>query len=148
MFEDSLRAELSQGDVLDEIPVFDEEGGQVVPRAIRVVVLSDDCEIDKLLGRGPGKHALVVELRDPSGLPGGLFRQIQKGDVWNALYIPGGPRHGEGFLDFRRIYRVDVRTLNSMMEKHLRLASMNDRGRKVVIYAFMSFFLHEDLVPD
>jgi hypothetical protein len=148
MFEDSLRDELSQGDVLDEIPVVDEDDGQIVPRKIRGVVLSDDCEIDKLLGRGPAKHALVVEFRDPSGLPGGMFGQIQMGDVWNALYVPGGPRHEEGFLDFRRIYRINVGTLNAMLGTHLRLASMNDRGRRLVIYAFMSFFLHEDMIPD
>jgi hypothetical protein len=142
MFLPALRAELSQGDILQGISVQDSARE---PREAIVCVLSHDCEIDKPGDRS--RFLLVVEIRSPADAGSSNWGNIRSNQAWNALYLPAGQETPEGYLDLGRIYRVEKSILESAMASGRRIASMSDDGREAVIYALTSFFLHEDIAP-
>jgi hypothetical protein len=148
MLQSTLRAKLSQGDILDGITVWDPVGEGVQPRDARVVVLSHDCELDKPKERG--RYVLVVEWRSPSNAGSSNWGNIVRGRGWNALYVPGDSSAGidDGYVDFGRTQRVQQSALKYAMENGRRVASMSDGGREALIYAFTSYLLHEEVQPE
>jgi hypothetical protein len=146
MFQSGLRDALSQGDILDGLEIYEEVEGEAITRSIRGVILSHDCDIQP--GQKRSKHFLVVEFRKPEEAEEhGLWGLIKKGLPWNVLYIPAGENHGEGFVDFRCIHRLERQAMNDAITENRRLASMTDEGREALVYALTSSLLRQDLVP-
>ena len=145
MLTPTLRTELSQGDIVGGVTVWDQATSQVMPRVARVVVLSHDCEMDKPTERG--KYVLVAEWRSPADAGSGNWGNIVAGRGWNALYVPGGVSVPDGYIDFGRVHRIEQAQLKQAMREGRRLASMHDDGREALVYAFASYLLHEDLGP-
>lgn len=139
----TLRPEISQGDVIDDIPVFDHDGLWTVKRTARVVIVSHDCEMDKPNDRG--RYVLVAEHRTPEDAGSGNWGNIKAGRGWNTFYVPAGAALGEGYIDFGRVHRVTQTTLREAIDNNKRLASMSNDGREAMVYAFASYLLHDDL---
>jgi hypothetical protein len=149
MFLDEPRDILSQGDLIAGVQVPDVEELATTTRPIRAVVLSHDCELASPKLQGLARHALVAEVRPPEdAADGGLWGMIKQARVWNALHIPAGDHHDEAFIDFRRVYRVEKAVLQEAIERGQRLACASDDGREAIVYALLSFLLHEELIPE
>jgi hypothetical protein len=142
MLRPVLRDELSQGDLIDNITVWDQDGAQVIPRRARIVVLSNDCEMDKPRAER-SRYVLVVEMRSPADAGSANWGNVKAGKGWNTFYIPAGETVSEGYVDFGRIHRVERAPLRTVT----RLASMSDEGREALVYALTSYLLHEDIAP-
>jgi hypothetical protein len=138
------RPKLSQGDLLDGVLVWEPDGKQSQPRRIRVAILSNDCEIDK--PRERGRFALVVEAQTPESAGDG-WGNIQLGKGFNALHLPAGEGIAEGYLNLGRVYRVEKGALEEALQDGRRLGSMTDEGRELLVYAFTSYLLHNDIPP-
>jgi hypothetical protein len=137
------RPKISQGDIIDDIPVFDHHGKWTIKRQARVVILSHDCEMDKPNDRA--RYVLVAELRGPGDAGSGNWGNIKAGKGWNTLYVPADPPIGDGYVDFGRVHRVTQTALREAMDEGKRLASMTDDAREAIVYAFASYLLHDDL---
>ena len=136
---------MSQGDLFVGVTVGEVEHSEPILRCIRCIVLSHDCEIDKPQERA--RHALVAEVRSEEDAPGGLWNLIKQGKPWNTFYLEAGPNSAEGFVDFRRVYRIEKSELRLAEENGRRIASTSDDAREALVYAFTSFLLHEELSP-
>lgn len=148
MYHDGVRDELSQGDIFTDIAVPELEEGGVTTRQISAVLLSHDCEVLNPKQKGRARHALMAEVRPASDASeDGLWGQIKKGIVWNALPLPPDANGDESFIDFRRVYRVEKSVLQDAAEAGHRVASLTDVAREAAAYAFLSFLLHEELLP-
>lgn len=147
MFLDAPRTELSQGDIFDDVSVVDLGGDLEGQRQIQAIILSNSCDIQ------PGQkmrqqHLLVAEVR-PSGeaQDHGLWGKIVEGKAWNASYLPAGANHGESFIDFNRVYRVERASFfGDDGSPRERVASSTNDAQRVLALRFLSYLLHEPLV--
>lgn len=148
MFREEPREDLSQGDLFNAVEVPELEEGTLSTRPIQAVLLSHDCEVLNPKRKGKARHALVAEVRPASdAAEDGLWGMIEKGRVWNAFPLPPDQDGEASFVDFRRVYRVEKSVLQDTLEDGHRVASLTDDGREVIIYAYLSFLLHEELLP-
>lgn len=135
IFSTALPAELCQGDVFTEITIHDGVQGVLHPVACHVVVLTNDCDIDK-----PDTKVLtVVRVRSLSDVNAGLAGNIQRGRVEAAWALPAQERLPLSFVDFRFIERVLREELYDAMRANRRVASMTEEGRAAMIGRLHAF---------
>lgn len=134
------RDQISQGDIIEGIDVVDDEEGRFATRPANVFVLSHDCEFDK-----PYPHALVLEVRRAASVDSGIWGDIQRGRVWSAVKLPLPPNAPAALVDFRRVFRVSKDDIRRVSAGGGRKFSCSDEERLAVVYAFMSFILHDRL---
>ena len=138
MYLDVLREEISQGDVFPDIEVIDHSADGATTRRAALMLLSPDCEFDKLAVGSGTEHALMVEVRDGAENLG-LWGDIHAGRVWNALDLGDGPIGERPFLDYRRVYRIHKATL--IGARDTRTVSLSEEGQRTTVYGLASFLL-------
>ena len=107
--------ELSQGDILRGIHVITEnrgtEGTEVKSGTSNIIVISQNCEIDKAIKRSsaPLSVASVVSLET---VPKGEQGNIRKYKVLSMFYLPDGEGLPlECYIDWRTLQPVDYAAL-------------------------------------
>lgn len=139
MFLADLRDELSQGDVFRTLPVVDRRPNGTRERDVSAVVLSHDCEIDKPESR----FVLVVGIQPGDRIAPDRLGLVRAGRIRSAMHFPGSGPLAEGFIDFRRLYRVHRDFVDNAMTAGERVASMTDEARDALIAFTMRFFSRE-----
>lgn len=138
MFAPSLTTELSQGDIVDDIEIT--EAFSTPPSSLeRVVVVTNDCDIDKR-----SQDILLVARVWPidrvEEQNKGLAGSIRKGRVAAAMLLGPHPDLPESFVDFRFLFRVPRDACMEAMNRGRRLASMSEDGRLAVLARLYSYF--------
>ena len=135
----SLRSEISQGDVFDQIPIvwFRSQDNVVLARFSKAILITHDCDFDKPNSR----TCLLAEIRPLEEIDDGSKGNIRSNRAVNTLYMGQiGPAEQEWFVDFRRITRVDKELLQSRNREGLRLVSLTDEGRLALYRVIATFF--------
>jgi hypothetical protein len=127
LFAESLRAQLSQGDIYPD---------SWIQGAPHIVVLNNDCDIDK------SDRLLAIEVIPDDLTPKGILGDIKRGRVFHALYLEGLP--AGGWANLRTITGVSRTLLLENLSQ--RSHSMTDEGR-VVLAAKVFSFLTRSLPP-
>lgn len=106
--------ELSQGDILRRVRIVDrtstEELSEIATVHANVIVLTQNCEIDKI-ARGKTKvgHLLVAIVSDLITLGKGQQGHVRKNAVNSLFYLPQeGPMPIEAYIDWRTIQPVEL----------------------------------------
>jgi hypothetical protein len=130
---------LCQGDIFESVRVTDPAA--VSPDepelSTRVVLLTNDCDIDKKSHRS----LAVIRLTDISVLEtanAGLVGDIRADRSPAAWHIPAAGSLPESFVDFRFIYRVRKTELVALTDR--RLLSMTEPGRKILGIRVHTYF--------
>lgn len=83
MYLDTVRVEVSQGDIFESLPLTSAESGQAVLRPARVMLLTQDCEYDK-----PSTvSVLVAEILPLLGVASGSRGNVRQNRVASAFYL-------------------------------------------------------------
>jgi hypothetical protein len=128
LFADALRAELSQGDIYPENWTQGESS---------LVVLSNDCEIDK------SPIVLVVRIVADASTSPSLLGDIKRGRVFHALYLEGNALGG--WANLRTIGPTHRDPLLENIGR--RAASMHEEAR-IAFAAKVFSFLTRTLPPE
>lgn len=123
----NLREEISQGDIISNIPISRVRFPDAVPviREILGILLTSDCEFDK----PNSKYALIAEIRPLSEVSPNSHGNIKNFKTLNAFYIPSIGSISESYVDFRRTYQVDKEFVLDRAAKSLRVKSITEEGR-------------------
>ena len=135
MFLPVPRELLSQGDIFTELDLIDSAAPTSPPQKRNVIVLSNDCEIDKPSNR----IVLVCAIRSVSDINPRTINDIRKNGVYNTMYIGSISNLPESFIDFRFIFRVDGLFLEEGIRRGLRIASVDDEARLALGTFFYRF---------
>ncbi len=127
MFAESVRAQLSQGDLY--LAGWTEG-------ADALVVLSNDCDIDK------ADTVLAVRVVSDNATAPSLLGDIKRGRVFHALYLEGLP--DGGWANLRTIWPISRAVLLDSLPR--RSFSMSDDGR-IALAAKVFGFLTRSLPP-
>lgn len=154
LYTTALRQALSQGDVLNDVRVFDPDnsptGGPVAKdRLFRVMVLSHSCEVDKR----DSNACLCARVRLITDVRGQFQDRIRNGRVANIMHLPAEGLLPEGYVEFRYTYRVrydhinatgwvqdGVDTHRTIVGPERRLISLSDQGQTTLMGALSVFF--------
>lgn len=138
MFLDVPRPELSQGDIISNIQIYDGvQESKLHPVACHVAILTNDCDIDK-----PKLSVLTVTRVTPlTEVEKGPAGDIRAGRVAGAWLLPAIAGLPESFVDFRFVYRLlKVRAMEAL-SSGARVASMSDDGRLALLQAFHHYLI-------
>jgi hypothetical protein len=149
-FETELRTQISQGDLLQNIPIsywMIGENSAILPSRYElhtVILLSFDCDFDKK----DALYCLVapwVPLTVADSHKSGLAGNIRAGRVHSVFHIPAvtspsGLHLPEGFIDFRRMERVGKGIIEKASEDQYRVASLSAATRKALRLRLARFF--------
>jgi hypothetical protein len=145
LFLPTLAPEISQGDVFERVMIVDPlEGPQ--PRVARVVLLTNDCDIEKKSHR----IVHVVELRELASLTGpaaSIAGDIRKDRVPSALLVEARVPLPDSFVDFRTITRLPQTAIAEAHDR--RILSMSGDGRVALFHRLYTYFrrVQEPRVP-
>ena len=129
VFLDTVRTEISQGDVFEDIEFVRGTRGDGV-------LLIHDCEYDK-----PSvEDVLVARTFSRDVVPRGSWGPIAAGNAYNAIHLPPVAGHPESYINLRHIYRVPKANLIEADASGRRVASMTDSGRDALITYLFRFF--------
>lgn len=137
MFLDELRELVSLGDVFQRLPVADRTPTELRILDIDAVVLSHECQIAK----PNSDFVLCAAIRPSDAVVAGTWGHIRSGRVRHALHFPGYGAIGEGFVDFRRTYRVHGDFIDAANQDGRRLASMTDEAREALAAVLFRFVI-------
>lgn len=129
VFLDTVRTEISQGDVFEDIEFVRGTSGDGV-------LLSHDCEYDK-----PSvSDVLVARAFSRDAVSSGSWGPIAAGQAYNAIHLPPVAGRPESYINLRYIYRVPKVNLIEADAGGRRVASMTDSGRYALITYLFRFF--------
>lgn len=154
LYAHAIRASLSQGDVIEDVVVYDSENtptGDPKPkdRRFRVMVLSHSCDIDK----SDSNACLCARVRPITDVREKFRDAIRTGKVAAIMYLPPGSALSEGYVEFRYSYRLcywhigatDWKEIDG--EKHRvingtdrRVISLSDKGQRTLQGALSVFY--------
>jgi hypothetical protein len=106
----------------------------------KVVVLSQDCEIDKPGGKLPVQVAPVMSMSAVPDIHRGAIRELRRFPMFPLEAVPG-ILDEEGYVDLRMITHIN----RKIIEETPRIASMNDVGVRALQLQIFAFFTHRTL---
>lgn len=118
--------ELSQGDVF--APDWDADLGESIGR---VIVLNNDCDIDKI---GDGA-VLVARVVTPDSLDRGRWGHVLAGRVWHLIHLEG--LQPEAAINLREIHMVSRVQLLQRLDR--RTQSASEEGKLLLAVKFFGF---------
>lgn len=138
MFLPALHREISQGDVFTDVTI--EESFENPPRQQgRVILLTNDCDIDKK--NHPTVHVLrLIPVSDIPATSSSILGDIRGDRSPAALLIPAIGALPESFMDFRRIHRILKAELFRAGEEGRRILSMSEDGRTAMFHRIYTYF--------
>lgn len=94
-----LRGEVSQGDILDDLPIVyaTPGGGRFASTAMRRLRVTYDCEYDK----PSTKLVMAAGLFSLAGVPADRRGNVRKNKVFSTFSLEANAAFDEAFADFR-----------------------------------------------
>lgn len=145
MYERELRAEVSQGDILDQVPIpyvsLGSGAEQPSTRIVlaRVMLLTHDCEYDK----PNNDYVIVAAIRPLAEVATGSQGNVRQRKTRNTFYLEALPmKVEESFVDFRRIDRIGKSVIKPLADSGRRIASITDDARAALQWQLAVFFGH------
>jgi hypothetical protein len=143
MYVPALREEVSQGDVFDALVyryVYQESAEsepKILERRIRAMLLSYDCEYDKL----DAANVYMGEVRAMAEFDSSTVGNVRKYKVFNVFPLAVAPGLlEETYVDFRRIYRFAKTDIAQASTSRHRLVSLTDVARLALQQQMSLFF--------
>lgn len=135
----NLLGELSQGDILSEIPFiyFDDDGNQIMFKA-KAMVLSTSCHIDN-------KDKMVLVPIIPIDEFEGNIIELKKNKVVDFMYIPDG-KMADMFIDFEIMNTFSKKMICEGIKKGIirRLASLSQIGYYLLIIKLTIYLMRRE----
>jgi hypothetical protein len=136
MYLDTVRAEVSQGDIFGRLPLASAEGGGAALRLACVMLLTQDCEYDK-----PSTvSVLVAEILPLSGVAAGSQGNVRRNRVASAFYLSPHAILPESYVDIRAVGRVEKSLVAAEAEGGSRLLSLTEEARLALQRQVAGFF--------
>ena len=110
-YEESLRLEISQGDIFSNVPFADwvthPDGATGISSSKRhhAMLLTFDCEFDKN-NVTPVHYVLVAKIVPLAMAPKDRWAMIRKERSYDIFYLPEAENFQESFVDFRQMERM------------------------------------------
>jgi hypothetical protein len=141
MFCDTLREEVSQGDIFLDVTFarLDATGDAVTITTSRHIgiLLTHDCEYDKKRV----DFVLLARVRPLADLGADSQGNVRAGKVASALHLPErGPDFPEAFVDLYHIVPVRKAEVARLAEASQRIISLSDDGRGLLQRWISLFF--------
>lgn len=141
-YEQSLRPEISQGDIFSDVAFIDwtthpdDHVDIVGSRRSGAMLLTFDCEYDK-----PALHYILIAKVIPlQNAPLSSQGVIRKERGYSIFYLPACGDFPESFVDFRQMERVGKGTLTQSETAGKRVLSLTSPYRRKLRYALARFF--------
>ncbi len=143
-YEQSLRPEISQGDIFSDIAFIDwmtHPDGRidiVGSRRSCAMLLTFDCEYDK--PASPPNHILIAKVIPLQNAPINSQGVIRKEKGYSIFYLPASGDFPESFVDFRQMERVGKMTVTQSEDIGDRVLSLTSTYRRKLRLALARFF--------
>lgn len=143
-YEQSLRPEISQGDIFSDIAFIDwltYPDGRVEivgSRPSCAMLLTFDCEYDK--PASPPNYILIAKVIPLQNAPLSSQGGIRKERGYSIFYLPASGDFPESFVDFRQMERVGKRTVTQSEEIGNRVLSLTSPYRRKLRRSLARFF--------
>ena len=143
MYRPTASAEVSQGDLFDDVPIayvtfpLDATSPQTTVQRVRAMLLTHDCDYDK---RGTD-FVIVAQVLPLSVVDSGSQGHVRARRTRNTFYLEPMLADGpESFVDFRRLDRVHRQIIASLAGEGKRIASLTEEARLALQRQIAQFF--------